>query len=649
MQMKRTLTVFLMFILLITGIAPCAIAEYDKPFYIDVDLTNQIITVYNTEDNSVALQCLTSSGTVGHETPKGTFYLPAMDRDDERSEWYSFYALGVYAKWATRIKDGYLFHSIPCRRKSLESVVPKYVEQFGMPASHGCLRMRVEDAEFIAKNCLRGTRVSIYESGALDEDLRQLLYISSYHASAGMSYQEFLGVSENDLGRGSTGPEVLDLQHRLSDLGYYSGDPDGKYDTNTIGAVKKAQKDMGMAQTGIASDSLLEVLYSNDAPVSAGEVTLKDGKSGPVVKKLQTALQTLGVYDEDLDSIYDLGVKEAIKSFQMLCGYEKADGVATPEIQQAIYYQAAQIEEFFGGAIPEAQHVTEEISMATVTAEKRINIREQMDTESSTLTQVSPGDSVLVLDAESDSKWCKVFAKGKTGYMYHKYLDPYTEENLIVEFSDGSKVYTLGQTMEEKLSGKETLAEQFEEYYASEQFISSAEEVVEYVTVNTGDDSLRLNMRAEGSSNGAILAEVPNGTELRVLSRDEEWTRVGYEEQIGYLMNQYLTFWEGGSGELGDSEEYAALDELDYDTASMPVESLKAIVVGDARNEEGNRVRPYLYEEPKTRSDKLSVLSDGAEVEVLEFCEEEGWVRIKYYAYSGYMRDICLKYQFEGA
>ena len=648
MRTKKVLVLVLLFILIYTGIAPSAIAEYDKPYYIDVDLTNQIITVYNTGDNSVAMQSLTSSGTVGHETPKGTFYLPAKDRDDERSEWYSFYALGVYAKWATRIKDGYLFHSIPCRRKSLDHVVPKYVEQFGMPASHGCLRMQVRDAEFIAKNCLRGTRVTIYESGALDEDLRQLLYISSYHASDGMTYQEFLGVSENDLGRGSTGPEVLDLQYRLSDLGYYSGDPDGKYDTNTIGAVKKAQKDMGMAQTGIASDSMLEVLYSEDAPVSAGEVTLEEGKSGPVVKKLQTALKQLGVYTEDLDSIYDLGVKEAIKSFQILCGYEKADGVASSEIQQAIYYQAAQIEEFFDGTLPAPEHVTEEITMATVTAEKRINIRQQMDTESSTLTQVSPGDNVLVLDAESDSKWCKVFAKGETGYMYHKYLEPYTEENLIVEFSDGSKVYTLGQTMEEKLSGEETLAEQFEEYYLSEQFISAADETVEYVTVNTGDDSLRLNLRAEGSSEGAILAEVPNGTELRVLSREESWTRVGYEEQIGYLMNQYLTFWEGSADELGDSDEYTALDELDYD-ASMPVESMKAIVVGDARNEEGKRVKPYLYEEPKTRADKVSVLSDGAEVEVLEFCEEEGWVKIKYYAHSGYMRDICLKYQFEGA
>ena len=648
MRFKRVLTFALAIFMAVSCLCTSALAEYDKPYYIDVDLTNQIITVYNTEDNSVAMQCLTSSGTVGHETPQGVYYLPAKDRDDERSEWYNFYALGVYAKWATRIINGYLFHSIPCRRPDLDYVVEKYVDQFGMPASHGCLRMRVEDAEFIAKNCLRGTRVTIYESGELDEDLRSLLYISSYHASEGLGYQEFLGVSDDALGRGSTGNEVLDLQYRLTDLGYYGEEPDGVYDTTTISAVKRLQKDMGLAQNGITTDSMLEVIYSDDAPVSNGVVTLTEGKSGPVVKKLQTALQQLGVYTEDLDSIYDLGVTEAIKTFQDLCGYD-VDGEATPEIQQCIYYQIAQLEEMFGeGSVPAAEYVTEEILKGTVDAELKIKIREEMDTESRELTKVSPGDTVLILDYETDDKWCNVVANGKTGYMYQKYLDPYTEENVIIQFSDGSKVYTLGRTMEERLSGADTIAEEFSEYYASEQFTSSVDDTVDYVTVNTGSDDVRLNLRAEGSSEGAILAEVPNGTDLRVLSNDGEWTRVGYNEEIGYLMNQYLTFWEGSSDELSDgSDEYVGLEDIDYE--AMAVEELKAIVIGETYNEEGTKLRPYLYEEPSRRADKLSILEEGAQVEVLEFCEEEGWVQIQYFAQTGYMYDACLNYQFEGA
>lgn len=647
---KVSILVRVLLVLLCCIISVPALAEYDKPYYIDVDLTNQIITVYNTEDNSVAMQCLCSSGTVGHETPTGVFYLPAKTRDDERSEWYSFYALGVYAKWATRIINGYLFHAMPCNRKSLESMPAKYMDQFGMPASHGCLRMLVDDAEFIAKNCLRGTRVKIYESGELDEDLRQLLYVSSYHESSGMSYQEFLGVSDNALGRGSAGAEVLDLQHRLSDLGYYGGEPDGKYDTNTISAVKKIQKDMGLVQNGITSDSMLEIIYTDAAPVSTGEVTLEEGRSGPVVKKLQTALAQLGVYDDELDSIYDMGVSQAIMEFQSICGYDNADGVATPKLQQAVYYLVSELSEFFGGEIPAAEYEVEEIIMATVKAEKRINVREKMDTESKALRQVSPGDTVFVLDSASDSKWCQVRTKDVTGYMYKQYLEPYTKENRVIKFSDGSKVYTLGLTMEERFNGAETLADKISEALVSEQFSSYGSELVEYATVNTGSDDVQLNLRKESSADGEILTQIPNGTSLRVLSRDEEWTRVGYNEEIGYLMNQYLSFWEGGSDALDKgADSYASLDELGGYEAAAAVEELKAIVVGEAKDEDGNRLRPYLYQKPARKSSKLSVLEEGAQVTVLEFCEEEGWVQIQYYSQVGYMYDACLNYQFEGA
>lgn len=648
MRIKRALTLALAFVLLMTGLCGsyALASEYDKPFYIDVDLTNQIITVYNTEDKSVAMQCLCSSGTVGHETPKGVYYLPSKDRDDERSEWYNFYALGVYAKWATRIYNGYLFHSIPCRRPNLDAVVEKYVDQFGMPASHGCLRMRVEDAEFIAKNCLRGTKVTIYESDELDEDLRSLLYISSFHASEGMSYQEYLGVSQDALGRGSNGPEVLDLQHRLLDLGYYGEEPDGVYDTTTISAVKRLQKDMGLTQNGITTDSMLEIIYSEEAPVSDGVVTLTEGRSGPVVKKLQTALQELAIYNDSIDSIYDLGVSQAIEKFQLLCGYD-VDGVASAEVQQCVYYLLNEIEQVFGeGSIPEPELVTEEITVGTVDAEVKVKIREYMDTESREIGKVSPGDKVIILDSESDDKWCQIASGSTIGYMYQKYLKTSTEENEIVRFSDGSRSYTIGTTLEERLEGGETIADEFGEYYASEQFISSAEEPVDYVTVNTGSDDVRLNLRSEASSEADILAEVPNATDLRVISNDSEWTRVAYGENIGYLMNQYLSFWQDSPDALEEDSEYVDSDELD---TTAVVEELKAIVIGDSRDEDGNRVRPYIYEEPKKRADKLTILEANAEVDVLEFCEEEGWVYIQYLAQTGYMLDACLKYQFEGA
>ena len=652
MRAKRFLIVVLTLVVAWCGLyVEPALAEYDQPYFIDVDLTNQIVTVYNTADGSVARQMLCSTGTVGHETPTGVYYLPAKDRDDERSEWYSFFALGVYAKWATRIYNGYLFHSFPCNRKNLESVSQSAVKQFGMPASHGCVRMRVEDAEFIAKNCLKGTKVTIYESGALDEDLRNLLYISSYTGEDGMTYREFLGYSETDLGRGSSGAVVLDLQYRLSDLGYYEGEPNGAYDTKTIAAVKHLQDDLGLADNGITSEGLLQVIYSDTAPISAGEVTLQEGKSGPVVKKLQTALATLGLYEGAIDSILDLDVTEAVKKFQQACGYE-VDGVLTPELQQAIYYVVKQLEETFGAdAIPQAELVTEEMQLATVDAKANIIIRSQPDTDSEALGKVYIGDTVMVVGVDGD--WANIVSGKLNGYMYTKYLEKAgVEYNYILRYSgaDGAS-YSVGATIEERLNGAQDFADVFSALYTSEQFTSYASKTVEYVTVNTGSDDVRLNLRAEPSSEADILAQVPNGTDLRVLSNEGDWTKVGYEEAIGYLMSQYLNFWEGSVADQEEDEDEADATSL-YDLAvyEMDVEIPATVVAGTL---DGKKIKPYLYEDANRKADKLSVLSEGAQVTIVKFIDgssdDYNWVQINYLGMTGYMLDLCLKYQIEGA
>ena len=650
MRAKRFLIVVLTMVVAWCGLyVEPAFAAYDLPYYIEVDLTNQIVTIYNTSDNTVARQMLCSTGASGHETPKGVYYLPPKDRSDERSEWYNFYALRVYAKWATRIINGYLFHSIPCNRPNLESMSQTAVKQFGMPASHGCVRLRVEDAEFIAKNCLKGTRVEIFESGALDEDLRQLLFISSYTGEDGMTYQEFLGISETDLGRGSVGEDVLDLQYRLSDLGYFEGDPDGKYDIKTIAAVKHLQSDLGLADNGIASESLMQVIYSGEAPVSTGEATLEEGKSGPVVKKLQTALATLGLYDGPIDSILDLDVTEAVKKFQIACNYD-VDGVVSAELQQAIYYVLSELKETFGeDSIPAVEMVAEEINFATVEAKANIIIRSQPDTESEELGKVYIGDTVMVLG--TDGKWANIVSGKLNGYMYVKYLtNPTVDYNYILRYTgaDG-KTYSIGSTVEERLKGAKSFADEFSALYASEQFTSYADEPVEYATVTTGSDDVRLNLRAEASSEADVLAQVPNGTDLRVLSHEEEWTKVGYDEAIGYLMNQYLTFWEGSAADVGgDDDEGLSLDQLNI--AEMDVE-IEATVISPEID--GKTIKPHLYEETSTKADKLTTMAVGAQVKIVKFIDDPSsdysWVQINYLGQTGYMLDVCLKYQVEGA
>ena len=60
--------------------------DYDLPYYILVDLENQIVTVYDTATDAVVRQMLCSSGR--NITPVGTFIMPRGRTDRDRKPWY---------------------------------------------------------------------------------------------------------------------------------------------------------------------------------------------------------------------------------------------------------------------------------------------------------------------------------------------------------------------------------------------------------------------------------------------------------------------------------------------------------------------------------------------------------------------------------
>ncbi len=605
-----------------------ATADEKMPYTIDVDIANQIVTIYSTSDGSIVRQMLCSSGMNGC-TPTGTFHLIPKGRASERSEWTYLAQYKCYVKYATRIYLGYMFHSLPFDEKDMSTMQAQAASEYGLPTSHGCIRLRVEDAKFIAENCGVGTEVVMHDTAERNEDLRELLLVSSYDALSGMSYSEFLGISEDALGTGSSGPEVLDLQYRLSDLGYYGGEFDGKYATSVIAAVKNLQKDLGLAQSGISTAELLEVIYSDEAPVSAGEVELHEGKSGPVVKKFQEALSALGIYDGPIDSIYDVDVVEAVKRFQLLCGYA-VDGIASPDVQRAAYYLLAQMQQAVGESGFSVETVTEEVAMATVQASVKVNVRSHPDTESESLGKLSPGDSVTVLGVNDG--WANIAVGPNRGYMPTEYLEPYSVDNLVLKYSsaDGQSSYTLGKTLAQRQAGERELAEELSAILASEQYSSAATETVTIATVTTGDDAVALNLRAQASGDGEVLAAVPNGTELRVLAQEGEWSKVGYGDWIGYLMNSYLSFREGTPDEVesADAEE------------EEEAQQILAVVVLN-----GNQKSAKVYQEANEDAKVLGRAEADTEVEVLLVNEETGWVLVTSNGLQGYMRDENLSFR----
>lgn len=129
---------------------------------------------------------------------------------------------------------------------------------------------------------------------------------------------------------GVDGDDVLALQVRLHDLGYYSGNLSGRFREGTRASVKAFQKDYDLNVTGIADEITLETLKT------ARYRPLQYGSKGDDVKKLQTRLTELGYYKGKISGNYLEGSRYGIELFQEKVGLEKT-GVADPETLEAIY------------------------------------------------------------------------------------------------------------------------------------------------------------------------------------------------------------------------------------------------------------------------------------------------------------------------
>lgn len=183
--MLRYLRVAVILLLMLSIPALAEDAEVQEILYrIDVDLTNQVVTVYTAQgegEQAIVRQMICSGGTPGgkDETPCGDFEVK-QHYPDERSEWYYIRKYKTYVQYATRFNGPYMFHSLPFAKKDVNSINKVAESKLGQSVSHGCLRLRSEDAKWIALNCPDGTKVHIHQSGNLDEELRTMLLKKSY-------------------------------------------------------------------------------------------------------------------------------------------------------------------------------------------------------------------------------------------------------------------------------------------------------------------------------------------------------------------------------------------------------------------------------------------------------------------------------------
>lgn len=131
-------------------------ATVDKPYYIKVNKQQNCVTVYGKDEKgyyTVPLRAMVCS--VGADTPLGIFNTP------EKYRWKLLMG-DVWGQYSTRIVKGILFHSVWYYKMDATTLSATQYNKLGTTASHGCVRLTVEDAKWIYDNCPLGTTVEIY-------------------------------------------------------------------------------------------------------------------------------------------------------------------------------------------------------------------------------------------------------------------------------------------------------------------------------------------------------------------------------------------------------------------------------------------------------------------------------------------------------
>lgn len=181
--------------------------------------------------------------------------------------------------------------------------------------------------------------------------------------------------------KGSNDDEVVKIQKRLAELGYYDGAIDGDFGDMTDAAFRSFQKAAGLTVDGIAGSDR-EVLYSDNAPFAKQEtveeptdapeqteevtapaeetpespvVVMEKGEFSDNVATVQSKLSELGYFSLEATGLFGDITAQAISDFQL------ANGLETTGVIDAKTYEILFSDEAVEAAKPEEVPAVEEI------------------------------------------------------------------------------------------------------------------------------------------------------------------------------------------------------------------------------------------------------------------------------------------------
>lgn len=190
-----------------------------------------------------------------------------------------------------------------------------------------------------------------------------------------------------------------------------------------------------------------------------------------------------------------------------------------------------------------------------------LNMRAGASLSADIITTIPNGTTVTV--TEANSEWAAVTWGDFTGYCAKQYLVKASETTASAETEETATTTTTTTTttdtattmMEETTTETTTASAETttteavtsateEQTTASSETVTSVSETESeaapgaYVVDTEG---AHLNLRSEASMNGKILAQIPNESEVFVISANGEWANVSWNGIVGYCKEEYLT------------------------------------------------------------------------------------------------------------
>lgn len=187
-----------------------------EPYIIHVDVESKRLTLF--QGDFIRKTYTVATGAWDTPTPVGVFTI--THRFSGQMGGFGTCFLGLNVPWGN-----YGIHGT------------NKPESIGYNASHGCIRMNVEDAEELYALVPNGTKVIIEQSpyGELGDTLRMLK-------------------------NGDRSQSVRAVQRKLRALGFYHGWPDGIFGEGTQKAVDKAREAYGLPPNGLVDWALYQKL-----------------------------------------------------------------------------------------------------------------------------------------------------------------------------------------------------------------------------------------------------------------------------------------------------------------------------------------------------------------------------------------------------